>query len=60
MVADHVSTCSYYCMSSVHMVPECVCIDFESMKALSLKWKLWGILIEDLLCIVCILYFVLT
>jgi len=40
MFTDHVSTCSYYCMSSVHMVPECVCLDFESMKALSLMWKL--------------------
>jgi len=40
MFTDHVSTYSYYCVSSVHMVSECMCIDVESMKALSLMWKL--------------------
>jgi len=60
MFTDHVSVCSYYCVSSVYMVPECVCIDFESMKVLSLMWKLWEILLEDPPCIVHILYFILT
>jgi hypothetical protein len=60
MLTNHVSVCFYNCVSPVHMVPECVCIDFESMKALFLVWKIWEVSLEDLPRIVHIFYLVLT